>query len=171
MRFRARRFVNAPAVAPNELTYENRVFRVADDGIRTHTPLSRERILSPLLPALLSRVACYQRETPNRVGRKFHGLFYGRAEFCCKTAQCCVTRCKYRIAEIPSVRNAVRRCENKRKRPFLNYECPALTAELQAHLPMKNGVSCRAQKSLIDSMLTFNSPGAPCVSITLPGSS
>jgi hypothetical protein len=37
-----------------------------------------------------------------------------------------------------------------------DYESPALTAELQAHLPMSNGVSCKAQKSLIDFMLTFS---------------
>ena len=36
-----------------------------------------------------------------------------------------------------------------------DYESPALTAELQAHLPMKNGVSCMARKSLIDFILTF----------------
>jgi hypothetical protein len=35
------------------------------------------------------------------------------------------------------VRNAVKACENARKNSFLNYESPALTAELQAHLPMK----------------------------------
>ena len=62
----------------------------------------------------------------------FYGLFYGRAKFCCKSAQFCATRCKYGIAEIPSVRNAVRRCENERKKSFSNYESPAVTAELQA---------------------------------------
>ena len=36
-----------------------------------------------------------------------------------------------------------------------DYESPALTAELQAHLPMKNGVSCRAPNPAIDCMLTF----------------
>ena len=41
----------------------------------------------------------------------------------------------------PSVRNTVQRRENKRKNSFLNYESPALTAELQArfftHLIMR----------------------------------
>jgi hypothetical protein len=43
-------------------------------------------------------------------------FFYGRTKFCCKSAQVCVTRCKYGIAEIPSVRNAVRRCESERQK-------------------------------------------------------
>src|SRR4030095_430879 len=62
----------------------------------------------------------------------FYGLFYGRAKFRCKSAQVSATLCECWIAEIPSVRNAVRRCGNERKRRFLNYESPALTAELQA---------------------------------------
>ena len=41
------------------------------------------------------------------------------------------------MAGLPSVRDAVQRSENKRKNSFLNYESPALTAELQAHLPME----------------------------------
>jgi hypothetical protein len=64
----------------------------------------------------------------------FYGPFYGRAKFCCKTAQFYATLCKHGIAELPSVRNAVRRCENKRKKPSSNYESPALTAELQARV-------------------------------------
>ncbi len=36
------------------------------------------------------------------------------------------------MAEAPSVREAVQRNENTRKNSFLNYESPALTAELQA---------------------------------------
>ena len=66
------------------------------------------------------------------LGTFFYGLFYGRAKFRCKTAQFCATRCKCRIAKMPSVRNAVRHCEKLRKNTFLNYESPALTAELQA---------------------------------------
>ena len=45
-----------------------------------------------------------------------------------------MTRCKYGIAKIPSVYNAVRHGENERKKSFLNYESLALTAELQALL-------------------------------------
>src|SRR4029453_10909547 len=37
-----------------------------------------------------------------------------------------------------------------------DYESPALTAELQAHLYMKNGVSCKTQNPSIDFMLTFS---------------
>src|SRR5260370_1362077 len=39
-----------------------------------------------------------------------------------------------------------------------DYESPALTAELQAHLHMKNGVSSGTPNSAIDCMLTFS----PC---------
>ncbi|PYK24102.1 MAG: hypothetical protein DME59_14635, partial [Verrucomicrobia bacterium] len=73
----------------------------------------------------------------SRLGKKriiFTVVFYGSAIFGCKTVQFCATRCKYGIAEIPSVRNAVRHCENERKNSFLNYESPALTAELQARI-------------------------------------
>jgi len=44
------------------------------------------------------------------------------------------TLCECRLAESPSVSNAVQRSENPCKNSFLNYESPALTAELQAHL-------------------------------------
>src|SRR5258708_20833980 len=37
-----------------------------------------------------------------------------------------------------------------------DYESPALTAELQAHLHMKNGVSAGTPNSAIDCMLTFS---------------
>jgi hypothetical protein len=36
------------------------------------------------------------------------------------------------MAELPRIRDAVQRSENARKISFLNYESPALTAELQA---------------------------------------
>ena len=36
------------------------------------------------------------------------------------------------MAETPSVRDGAQHCENKRKNSVLNYESPALTAELQA---------------------------------------
>ena len=41
------------------------------------------------------------------------------------------------MIEAPSIRAAVQRSENKRKNSFLNYESPALTAELQAHICCK----------------------------------
>jgi hypothetical protein len=66
------------------------------------------------------------------LGTFFYGLFYGREKFCCKTVQFTATLCECWIAERPSVRNAVLHCENERKNSFLNYESPALTAELQA---------------------------------------
>jgi hypothetical protein len=64
----------------------------------------------------------------------FYGLFYGRAKFCCKTAQFTATLCECWVAEIPSVRNAVQHCANQRERLSSNYESPALTAELQARI-------------------------------------
>jgi hypothetical protein len=39
------------------------------------------------------------------------------------------------MAEIPSVRKGAQASKNPRKNSLLNYESPALTAELQAHLP------------------------------------
>ena len=36
------------------------------------------------------------------------------------------------MTEIPSIRNDLQRCENLRNSLGLNYESPALTAELQA---------------------------------------
>jgi hypothetical protein len=41
------------------------------------------------------------------------------------------------MIEMPSIGNDVQSSEIMRKNSFLNYESPALTAELQAHLPMK----------------------------------
>ena len=48
MRFRARQFAINKIASPNHLPSKMGIFEGADDGIRTHTPLSRERILSPL---------------------------------------------------------------------------------------------------------------------------
>lgn len=48
------------------------------------------------------------------------------------------------MTDLPSVSNSAQRCENVRKNSFLNYESPALTAELQAlcaltrELPISN---------------------------------
>jgi hypothetical protein len=41
------------------------------------------------------------------------------------------------MAETPSIRNDLQRCENLRNSLGLNYESPALTAELQAHICCK----------------------------------
>jgi hypothetical protein len=51
------------------------------------------------------------------------------------------------MAETPSIRDAARAGENMRKNSFLNYESPALTAELQAHMCCKtNHANGKIQK-------------------------
>jgi hypothetical protein len=55
-------------------------------------------------------------------GLAFHGLFYGLRNFCCKTAHFCATRRDSEATETPSISNAAQRCENARKRSFLNYK-------------------------------------------------
>ncbi len=52
------------------------------------------------------------------------------------------------MAETPSVGHAVQRSENPRKNSFLNYESPALTAELQASLKRNAHRTCRATNYL-----------------------
>jgi len=42
---------------------------------------------------------------------------------------------RIRFPETPSASNGVQAGENARKNSFLNYESPALTAELQAQFP------------------------------------
>jgi hypothetical protein len=59
-------------------------------------------------------------------------VFYGLNNFRCKTARLCVTRCEWGMNELLSVSNDAQSSENMRKNSFLNYESPALTAELQA---------------------------------------
>jgi hypothetical protein len=49
------------------------------------------------------------------------------------------------MAEIPSVRNGAQARENLRKNSFLNYESPALTAELQAPLHPNLITRCHAR--------------------------
>jgi hypothetical protein len=41
------------------------------------------------------------------------------------------------MTETPCIRNGLQRCENLRNSLGLNYESPALTAELQAHFHIK----------------------------------
>jgi hypothetical protein len=59
-------------------------------------------------------------------------VFYGLKTFGCKTAQLSVMQRECRMVETPIDSIAVQRSENTRKNSFLNYESPALTAELQA---------------------------------------
>jgi hypothetical protein len=69
-----------------------------------------------------------------RGARSFTVVFYGVKILRRKTAQFCATHRKSEIAETPSVRNKLQRSENLRKNSLLNYESPALTAELQARI-------------------------------------
>jgi hypothetical protein len=62
----------------------------------------------------------------------FTVVFYGLTILFCKTTQLCVTLCERYWSRLPSVRNDVQRSEKTRKNSLLNYESPALTAELQA---------------------------------------
>jgi hypothetical protein len=62
----------------------------------------------------------------------FTVVFYGPKSFCRKFARFVAMPCKSNSLGSPIIRNAVQRCENTRKISFLNYESPALTAELQA---------------------------------------
>ena len=62
----------------------------------------------------------------------FTVIFYGLKIFYCKVTQLCVTQRECRMAETPSVRNGAQAGENARKNSFVDYESPALTAELQA---------------------------------------
>jgi hypothetical protein len=57
----------------------------------------------------------------------FTVVFYGLKILCRKTAQLSVTQRKCRMAEAPSVSNAVQRSENPRKNSFLNYKSAALS--------------------------------------------
>jgi hypothetical protein len=50
----------------------------------------------------------------------FYSPFYGRAKFCCKSAQFCVTRCKSRMAESPRIGDAVQSSETLRNSLGLN---------------------------------------------------
>ena len=62
----------------------------------------------------------------------FTVVFYGLRIFGCKTAQLNGTQREWLTTETPSIRDAVQGSENVHKKSFLNYESPALTAELQA---------------------------------------
>jgi len=84
-------------------------------------------------------ICCPTQRTRKRIRTKkiFTVVSYGLRIFGCKNTQLCVTRCERYWPETPSVRDAVQRSENTRKNSFLNYESPALTAELQARIIMR----------------------------------
>ena len=74
-----------------------------------------------------------QNGTASLKGARGGGNLLGRsADFRCKIAQLCATGYQSERAKTPSVRNDAQACESTRKKSFLNYESPALTAELQA---------------------------------------
>ena len=63
----------------------------------------------------------------------FTVIFYGLRNFGRKMAQLCATRRESkRLTRLASA-TLRKPMENMRKNSFLNYESPALTAELQAH--------------------------------------
>src|SRR5262245_13276747 len=68
--------------------------------------------------------------TPKR--RIFHGRFLRSDDFSVKNGANLRYALRIGFSEIPSVNNGVQADENARKKSFLNYESPALTAELQA---------------------------------------
>jgi hypothetical protein len=49
--------------------------------------------------------------------------------------------CKHHSLDLPMIRNAVQYSENVRNSLVLNYESPALTAELQARLAVHSSVA------------------------------
>jgi len=63
-------------------------------------------------------------------------MFYDLKTFRCKTPHLSVKQREWLTTETPSVSIAVQRSENTRKNSFLNYESPALTAELQAQFAL-----------------------------------
>jgi hypothetical protein len=73
----------------------------------------------------------------------FTDVFYGLRILGCKTTQFCARPRKSEIAETPNVRNGAQAPENARKNSPLNYESPALTAELQARFAcaLKHSIS------------------------------
>jgi hypothetical protein len=64
----------------------------------------------------------------------FTVVFYGLRSFGCKSAQFRARQREDWIPEVPSFGNAAQSGENERKNSSLNYESPALTAELQARV-------------------------------------
>jgi hypothetical protein len=62
--------------------------------------------------------------------RIFHGRFYGRTNFWCKTAQFWATQRECLTTETRSIGNAVQSSENMRNSLGLDYKSAALPAEL-----------------------------------------
>jgi len=56
----------------------------------------------------------------SRSAEFFYGLFYGRENFGCKTAQFCATQRESDMAKTPSLRNGAQTLENERKNSLLN---------------------------------------------------
>jgi hypothetical protein len=83
------------------------------------------------LPPLRLGFAVRPDKRPSICRRGNKNVFYGLRNFGCKTAQLCVTQREWLTTETPSISVTVQRNENTRKNSFLNYEFPALTAELQ----------------------------------------
>jgi hypothetical protein len=67
------------------------------------------------------------------VWQQFHGRFPRRADFLLQDGAILRNAARIRFPETPSVCKNAQDRENLRKKPLLNYESPALTAELQAH--------------------------------------
>ena len=86
-----------------------------------------------------------------RTAELFTVVFYGLRIFGRKTAQLCVTQCEWLTTETPSISDAVQRGENTRKKSLLNYESPALTAELQAHIFCKTNHAVAVNQDRKDS--------------------
>jgi hypothetical protein len=87
----------------------------------------------------------------------FTVVFYGLKIFRGKTAQFYATRCESEIARTPSVRNSAQTAENARKNSVLNYESPALTAELQARISyaFKHSILLLTNRESIADRLNF----------------
>jgi hypothetical protein len=66
-----------------------------------------------------------------------HGRFLRCEVFLLKNGAILRNPAQIRNGSLPSIRYGAQAGENARKKSFLNYESPALTAELQALLPMK----------------------------------
>jgi hypothetical protein len=100
----------------------------AVDGVNITFPRKFE-----LLHACVSARERGARTENNRASLNFFTVvFYGRRNFCCKTTQFYVTPCECLTAELPSVRHALQSGATMCNSLGLNYESPALTAELQA---------------------------------------
>jgi hypothetical protein len=69
------------------------------------------------------------------------------------------------MTEMPSIGNGTQHCENKRKNSFLNYESPALTAELQAQVVhiLEHNISMWRAKPISRRLSRRKNPTSPKV--------